>query len=278
MQYFPLTPNQKLLERYHIKEEIGRGGRGAVYRAYDSNRNEEVALKLAKFVYADDEELSEIENEYSHLSKLSDVTGVPEVYELHTLDSGEKLLALELIRGKPLLSDEPYSLESACELLHKIVTILTEVHSRNICYGDLKLENILLNESTQTLTLLDFGSAKEISSNATSASEQKTEGTLYYMAPEQLVGRGNRTSKKSDIYSLGILFFILLTGKKPYENDALFSTRAERIRQFEKIITYNPKLPRWVKTFILTATCRLPALRYTSQEISELLKERAPKH
>jgi serine/threonine protein kinase len=203
-----LSPGEKL-GPYEILAQVGEGGMGAVYKARDTRLNRTVAIKVSN------EEFSErFEREAHAVASLNH----PNICTLH--DVGPNYLVMEFIEGKPLQGPLPAEKAIACAI--QIVEALDAAHRKGITHRDLKPGNILVTK--QGVKLLDFGLAKSLSSARPAGDATLTQaltekgivlGTVPYMSPEQF--QGEPADARSDIFSFGIVFYELLTGRRPFE-------------------------------------------------------------
>lgn len=206
----------KTIDRYKIIGEIGRGGMAIVYRAMDTMLDRNVAIKLIMPEFADKEKLlKRFSREAKSLAKLSHSNIVK------VLDYGEyagaPYLVMEFIPGGTLNSrlGKPMNYAEAAALLAPVARALNYAHQQKVVHRDIKPGNILINESGQAL-LSDFGILKLLDAEETQGltGTGKIVGTPSYMSPEQI--RGMQIDGRADIYSLGIVFFEMITGRKPF--------------------------------------------------------------
>ncbi|MEW6511254.1 MAG: protein kinase [Bacteroidota bacterium] len=200
--------------KYEIIEELGRGGMGVVYKAYDALMEREVAIKvISDGVLALPEIKSRFYREARTAGKLSheNITVIYDVSE----DEGRPYIVMEYLAGADLGAildrSEPLPLQQKLEYAIQICRGLAFSHSRGIIHRDIKPGNIRITGDGK-VKIMDFGIAKPESSNLTRTGALI--GTPFYMSPEQI--QGKKVDTRSDIFSFGVLFFELLTGKKPF--------------------------------------------------------------
>lgn len=204
----------KTIGQYEVLEEIGRGGMGVVYKARHHRLQKIVALKLLLRSRAEKpDSVSRFEQEMQSVGRLNH----PHI--VRATDAGEAdghyYLVMELIQGESLAyhlkRGTRYSTEDACRLVCQVAHGLHHAHERGVIHRDLKPSNILL-DGDGTARIVDFGLA---------ASEEGSDGLAFagtpaYMSPEQARGEGHRVDRRSDIFSLGIVLYELLAGKRPF--------------------------------------------------------------
>jgi predicted Ser/Thr protein kinase len=213
------APSQ--IGRYRIVRLLGEGGMGAVYEAEQDNPRRPVALKVIRPDLVSAELLKRFEQEAQLLGRLHH-PGIAQIYDAGVAEDGRPFFAMELIRGVPL--DEyagRHQLDTAARLalIAQVCEAVQHAHDQGIIHRDLKPSNILVEESGLP-RVLDFGVAR-----ATGADMQTTTahtatgqllGTLSYMSPEQVLGDAAGIDMRSDVYTLGVILFELLTGRLPY--------------------------------------------------------------
>ena len=207
--------------RYHILEQLGEGGMATVYKAYDTRLDADVAVKvIRRSAFAPDQlemVLKRFEREAKSLAKLShaNIVGVIDYGDYE----GAPYLVMEYLPGGTLKQKlgQPMSCREAARILLPIARALDFAHRKGMAHRDVKPSNILITADGDPM-LTDFGIAKmlEAPEGATLTGTGVGIGTPEYMAPEQWTGQAGPSS---DIYSLGVVFYEMLTGRKPYEAD-----------------------------------------------------------
>jgi serine/threonine protein kinase len=254
------------LGRYHILEQLGEGGMATVYKAYDTHLERDVAVKIIRREAFPPEQLDRIlkrfEREAKALAKLShpNIVGVIDYGDFE----GSPYLVMEFLPSGTLKQHlgKPIPWQEAARLLLPVARALQFAHGRGIVHRDIKPSNILITESGEPM-LADFGVAKILESGeaATLTGTGIGVGTPEYMAPEQW--RGN-VSVQSDIYSLGIVFYEMITGRKPYAADTpaavLLKQATEPLPRPSK---FMPGLPDAVEKFLLKALAKKPEDRFS---------------
>lgn len=212
------TPQTVLMERFELIEKIGQGGMGQVWKAFDKELREEVALKMLSTEFASDPIcMRQLKDEVKRGRKL----GHPHIirlYDLFSVDSDTVFITMELVSGKNVnhlraQQEEMYFTEEhVLPWLRQISSALDYAHQQKVIHRDIKPSNILITEEGQA-KLADFGIAVAMSDSMTRMT-RNTSGTPAYMSPEQIQGKS--LTAQSDLYSLGCTFFELLCGKAPY--------------------------------------------------------------
>jgi serine/threonine protein kinase/Tfp pilus assembly protein PilF len=217
-----LTTGSTFANRYQIIEELGKGGMGKVYRALDKKLNEEVALKLVKPEIASDEKTVErFRNELRLARKISH-RNVGRMYELMEY-MGVHYITMEYIPGQDLRSlirqTGKLTTETAVSIAKEVCEGLAEAHRLGVVHRDLKPSNILIDKQGDA-KILDFGIARSLKSKGITGTRMMI-GTPEYMSPEQVDGED--IDQRSDIYSLGVILYEMLTGRVPFDGDTPLS-------------------------------------------------------
>ena len=211
----------KLVDRYQILELLGKGGMAMVYKTRDIRLEREVALKIIRLEAFPPEQLHDVLKRFEREAKASAGLSHPNIVKV--LDYGEyegsPFLVLEYLPGGTLkhMIGEPMSWQEAMRLLIPVARGLEYAHQRGIVHRDIKPANILLTENGEP-TLSDFGIVKLFQGGESTAltASGAAIGTPEYMAPEQWTGE---TGPESDMYSLGVVLFEIITGQRPYDAD-----------------------------------------------------------
>lgn len=253
--------------RYHILEQLGEGGMATVYRAYDTRLDADVAVKvIRRSAFAPDQleqVLKRFEREAKSLAKLShaNIVGVIDYGEYE----GAPYLVMEYLPGGTLKLKlgQPMSCREAARILLPIARALDFAHRKGMAHRDVKPSNILITADGDPM-LTDFGIAKilEAQEGATLTGTGVGIGTPEYMAPEQWTGQAGPSS---DIYSLGVVFYEMLTGRKPYEAD---TPAAVLLKQASDPLpnprNYVPDLPYQAEHVLLRALAKKTEDRFAS--------------
>ena len=222
------------LSHYRILEKLGSGGMGEVYVAEDTELGRQVALKVLPPEMAESEERrARFKREARAIAALNH----PNIVTVHSVEEadGVHFMTMELVRGKRLSELQPkhgFALSKFLDVAIPLADAVAAAHQEGITHRDLKPDNVMVGDDGR-VKVLDFGLAKPKTGLLTEASdsdlptEHKTEegrilGTVSYMSPEQ--AEGKPIDERSDIFSLGILFYEMLTGKRPFDGDTPAST------------------------------------------------------
>lgn len=253
-----------LNDRYMITEVIGVGGMAYVYKAFDKVCNRVVAVKVLKDEFMSDAQFRRrFTNESKAITMLSH-GNIVDVYDV-SLEGDALYIVMEYIDGITLKEYmEKKGQLSATEALHFIKQILkglSHAHERGIVHRDIKPHNILLLKDG-TIKITDFGIARLTKFDTQTISDM-TIGSVHYISPEQ--ASGDRTDERSDIYSVGIILYEMLTGKLPFEADtavavALMQVQAQPDLPSELVL----EMPQGLEEIVLKAMMKDPAMRYQS--------------
>lgn len=255
---------QMLDNRYKITELIGVGGMADVYRGSDIVDNKTVAIKILKTEFADNEEfLSRFRNESKAIALLSH----PNIVKIYDVGFSENLqyIIMEYIDGITLKDyiEEKHALnwKDAVHFMIQILRALQHAHEKGIVHRDIKPQNIMmLNDGT--IKVMDFGIAKFSRETGKTATDQAI-GSVHYISPEQ--AKGEATDEKSDIYSVGVMLYEMLTGQKPFDSDNSVSIAVMNINDTPKRPrAVNPNVPAGLEEIILKAMEKNPLDRYQS--------------
>jgi serine/threonine protein kinase len=202
---------------FSIEERIGRGGMSVVYRAHQHSVNRDVALKVIVLNPDEDEFRRRFAQEAKLVATLEHIHILP-IYDYGIIEGDIAYLAMRLLRGgslSQLLTEGPLTLDQTADIFTQIGRGLAYAHRRNVIHRDLKPSNIMLDDADNAY-LTDFGLAKLVGENVDMTKSGNIVGTPAYMAPEQL--RGDSVDHRSDIYSMGVVLYHMLTGQAPFES------------------------------------------------------------
>jgi serine/threonine protein kinase len=269
------TPEQKF-KRYEIIEELGVGGMATVYRAYDPLFEREVAIKVLKRELLKDPELKErFERETKIVARLEHAAIVP-VYDVGH-DNGQLFYVMRHMTGGSLsdrINEGRLDLEQVAYILLRLADALDYAHRKDIVHRDLKPGNILFDEAGNAF-ISDFGIAK-FAKAATRITQTGIIGTPRYMSPEQ--ARGEETDGRSDLYSLGVILFEILSGKAPFEATTPLALAFKHATEpAPDIRQVNPDLPIELSRVLKKALQKEPEDRYdTCAEFANAFLEALP--
>jgi serine/threonine protein kinase len=249
--------------RYELKEELGHGGMATVYRAYDPLFEREVALKILNRELLDDPQVRErFERETKIIAKLEHAAIVP-VYDVGH-DNNQLFFVMRYMSGGSLterIQNKSLLLSQMAHILQRVATALDYAHARGVIHRDLKPGNILFDEYNNTY-ISDFGIAK-LTQATTTITQSGILGTPTHMSPEQ--AKGEAVDGRSDIYSLGVILFEMLSGKTPYDaTTPLGMAFKHATYPVPRILNVNPNLPAGVEMVIEKVMAKERERRYRS--------------
>ena len=260
-----ILEGKMLGNRYEIIEKVGNGGMATVYRAEDKVLKRNVAVKVLKDEFTTDEEfIKRFEIEAQSAARLTH----PNIVSIYDVGSEDNLyyIVMELIRGKTLkeiIVEErgPLPWKWSVNVAIQIASALEMAHKNNIIHRDIKPHNIIITEDG-IAKVTDFGIAKAVS-NSTITAFGTTIGSVHYFSPEH--ARGGFTDAKSDLYSLGVVMYEMVTGRVPFDADTPVSVALKHMQEEpEEPIELNPNLPSAVNRIIMKALKKDTTLRYQS--------------
>ena len=252
--------------RYEVLKRVGSGGMADVYMAKDHKLNRNVAVKVLKSEYVEDEKfLKKFETEAQAVARLSH-PNIVNIYDVG-IEDGINYIVMELAEGitlKEYIRKKGYlSPKETVEISTQIASAISHAHKNHIIHRDIKPQNILVSD-TGIIKVTDFGIAKATSSN-TVTSTATAMGSVHYISPEQAKGRF--CDEKSDIYSLGITMYEMVTGKVPFDGDTTVAIAIKHLQ--EEIVPpsiYTPELPHSLEQIILKCTQKSVDRRYQNME------------
>ena len=257
-----IMKGQKINDRYQIIKSIGEGGMANVYLAYDTILDRNVAVKVLRGDLATDEKfVRRYQREALSASSLSH-PNIVEVYDVGE-DNGQYYIVMEYIEGcqlKQLLKKRGrLTLSEVIDIMLQITDGLSVAHDAYIIHRDIKPQNIMILDSG-LVKITDFGIAMAMNSTQLTQTNSVM-GSVHYLPPEQANGKGS--TLQSDIYSMGILMYELLTGELPYKGDNAVEIALKHLK--EKIPSVRdkyPEIPQSVENIIIKATAKNPKNRY----------------
>jgi serine/threonine protein kinase len=265
-------PGTTLLGKYKITGLLGEGGMSFVYQARDLESCRDVAVKIMKSnltsTYFDD--LIRFKREIDIVSRLNH-PGVVRVYETGEYEN-LPFLVMELLPGQSLAdllrSNYRFRIDETLEIVQQLAEILDYVHSRSIIHRDLKPANIFINNSVEKreVKIIDFGLSFLLELKAIRDERQIT-GTFGYMSPEATGILKRRVDERSDLYSVGVIFYQLLAGAPPFNAaEARELIHQQTALTPQKIRTFNPLIPETLERIVMKLLMKDPDLRYQSAQ------------
>ena len=268
-----IMKGQKINDRYQIIKTIGEGGMANVYLAYDTILDRNVAVKVLRGDLATDEKfVRRFQREALAASSLSN-PNIVEVYDVGE-DNGEYYIVMEYIEGKHLKQllkkRGKLTVTEAVDIVSQITDGLSVAHDSYIIHRDIKPQNIMILENG-LVKITDFGIAMAMNSTQLTQTNSVM-GSVHYLPPEQANGKG--ATLQSDIYSIGILFYELLTGKLPFKGENAVEIALKHLKEpLPSIRDELPNIPQSVENIIIKATAKNPKNRYAdAREMHEDLK------
>ncbi len=260
-----------LAERYEIREEIGKGGMAQVYKAWCHLLNRYVAIKVLKEEYKDDKEFVHRFNVEAQAAAGISNPHVVSIYDVG-IENGLYYIVMEYIEGitlKEYIAEKgslPWRV--AAKFAAQICEGLAAAHKANVVHRDIKPQNIIMTPEG-ILKVTDFGIARA-SGQATTTMGGSAIGTVHYLSPEQ--ARGGYTDQRTDIYSLGIVLYEMLTGKLPFTDESPVAVAIKHIQEAPTPLReINPDIPASMETVTLRAMAKEQSKRYANAE--EFLKD-----
>lgn len=248
---------------YELRQMIGRGGFGAVYRAYQPLLEREVAIKIILPQYANQPNfIRRFETEAQLIAQLEHLHIVP-LYD-YWREPDSAYLVMRFLRGgslqESLAKGTLWSISEIARLLDQIASALAAAHRHGIIHRDIKPPNILLDEDNNAY-LADFGIAKNLITGQQTVGDDERVGSPAYISPEQITGQP--VSAQSDIYSLGVVLYMMLTGQTPFLDPSTTTVIRRHVTEpLPPLQTIQPNLPIALNSVIWRATSKQPEQRY----------------
>ncbi len=265
-----IAKGQKINDRYEVIRSIGEGGMANVYLGYDTILDRNVAIKILRGDLSNDEKfVRRFQREALSASSLAH----PNIVEMYDVgeDDGLYYIVMEFIDGitlKQLLKKRgSLTLSETLDIMSQLTDGMSHAHDSYIIHRDLKPQNIMIKDDGQ-IKITDFGIAMALNSTQLTQTNSVM-GSVHYLPPEQASGKG--ATVKSDIYSMGIIFYELLTGKLPFKGENAVEIALKQMRDpLPSIRKDNPEIPQSIENIILKATAKNPKNRYEdSREMHE---------
>jgi eukaryotic-like serine/threonine-protein kinase len=260
---------KRISGRYKIKDMIGGGGMANVYLAHDMILDRDVAVKMLRLDFANDDEfIRRFHREAQSATSLAH-PNIVSIYDVGEED-GLYYIVMEYVDGQTLKQyiqqHAPVPVEEALNIMQQLTSAISNAHHNHIVHRDIKPHNILI-DSSGTVKITDFGIAMALS--ATSITQTNSVlGSVHYLSPEQ--ARGGMANKKSDIYSIGIVMFELLTGRLPFSGESAVSIALKHLQsETPSLKRWNPQIPQSVENIVLKATAKDPFHRYDNVDEME---------
>ena len=275
-----------ILKHYEVQAVLGKGGMGVVYRARDTRLNRPVALKLLSERYVANQELKQRFLREARAASAVNHPAIAQVYDVDEVD-GKTFIAMELVEGKTvreLIEARELDLQGALEISIQVADGLAKAHESGIVHRDIKAENLMITKDGHA-KILDFGLAKLLDTGPGDSGEDPSEmetvvnqtvagavmGTVAYMSPEQ--ARGRQLDHRSDIFSMGIVLYEMVTGELPFRGDTPLDTmHAIAYEETRPVTTLKMNLPPSLQRVVGRCLRKKPEDRYsdTRQLVQDL--------
>ena len=269
--------------RYEVIEQIGAGGMAIVYKAMDQLLNRVVTIKVLREQFATDEDfIRRFRREAQAVASLSH-PNIVSVYDVGK-EGDTEYIVMEYVEGrnlKEIIRDfAPLSTDQTINLARQITSAIQNAHEHHIIHRDIKPHNILVTEDGRA-KVTDFGIARAVSS-ATVTHTGDIIGSVHYLSPEQ--ARGLQSNEQSDIYSLGIILYELITGKVPYDGETPIAIALKHLQEQPLLPSkINPRVDKELERVIMRAISKSAEQRYTSakdllEDLNHILAGRPINH
>lgn len=255
---------KRINERYKVLELIGGGGMSHVYLAEDMILNREVAIKVLRYDFSNEQELHRrFQREALAATSLAH-PNIVSIYDVGN-DGDYHFIVMEYIKGNTLKQYiqqfSPISPAKAIQIMKQLTSAIEHAHDHQIVHRDIKPQNILVDESGN-VKITDFGIATTLSATSYTKTNSVI-GTVHYLSPEQ--AKGGIASHKSDIYALGIVLYELLTGELPFSGESAVSIALKHLQsETPSVRAVNSAVPQSLENVVLKATAKDPRHRYSN--------------
>ncbi|WP_394233392.1 Stk1 family PASTA domain-containing Ser/Thr kinase [Niallia oryzisoli] len=255
---------KRISGRYKILEMVGGGGMANVYLAHDMILDRDVAVKVLRLDFANNEEfIRRFHREAQSATSLAH----PNIVNIFDVGEEDSIyyIVMEYVKGQTLKEyiqmHSSIPIEKALDIMQQLTSAILHAHQNHIIHRDIKPQNILMDQNGN-VKITDFGIAMALS--ATSITQTNSVlGSVHYLSPEQ--ARGGVATNKSDIYSLGIVMFELLTGRLPFSGESAVSIALKHLQaETPSLRRWNPSIPQSVENIVLKSTAKDPFHRYSS--------------
>lgn len=259
--------NEMIGNRYIIVKKVGEGGMATVYLAIDTILKREVAIKVLRNDLSTDEvNLKRFQREAMAITSTSH-PNIVEVFDVGQ-DGDQNYIVMEYVYGKTLKKlirqRGVIPVDEAVNIMKQLVSAVAHAHHQGIIHRDIKSQNVLVKDDG-TVKLSDFGIALMGDSAQQLTQAETVVGSVHYLAPE--VASGKPASYQSDIYSLGIVFYEILTGDVPFHGDTAVEIALKHLHdEIPSVRQFNPRIPQSVENIVIRSTAKKPELRYESAD------------
>lgn len=257
------------LGRYRIEKELGRGAMGVVYLGFDPKISRKVAIKTLHYNQFEASELPAVKERFFREAAAAGKLRHPNIVTIY--DAGEEpdlaYIAMDYVQGDSLSAhirkDQLLDVELVYYIMALVSDAVSDANSQGIIHRDIKPSNILYDSKTNEVKVADFGIARILDGSATRTKTGDLVGSPLYMSPEQI--KGDHVGPQSDIFSLGVTFYQLLTGELPFKGDSLANLSYQIIQcKYRPVDEVRPGLPASAQRIIAKALNKSPANRFQS--------------
>ncbi|EUJ33460.1 protein kinase [Listeria floridensis FSL S10-1187] len=260
---------KRLSGRYKILSPIGGGGMANVFLAHDMILNRDVAVKILRIDLADESNLIRRFQREAQSATSLDHPNIVSIYDVGE-ENDLHYIVMEHVDGMDLKQyiqeNHPIPFDKAVDIMRQIVSAVSAAHQHHIIHRDIKPQNILIDRKG-VVKITDFGIAMALSETSITQTNSLL-GSVHYLSPEQ--ARGGMATQKSDIYSLGIVLYELLSGEVPYDGESAVSIAIKHLQaKMPSVREANPAIPQSLENIIIKATAKDPFARYQSVEEME---------
>jgi serine/threonine protein kinase len=273
------TENIRMFGPYRIERNIGKGGMGYVYEAFDTRLNRTVALKTIESSEISEQVAQRFQQEAKHAAKLRH----PNIVSIHDIgsDHGFDYFTMDFVQGVTLdrwLQNGTTTIRQRVEIIEKVARALHYAHQQGVVHRDVKPGNIMIDGSGEP-QIMDFGLARNTRDGQNLTMAGSVLGTPAYISPEQASGQSRNIEAASDIWGLGVILYEILTGKPPFDNGNVYQTIYAVLHSDpDAPRKLNPKISRDLETIIVRCLEKDPTKRYASalilaEDLGAYLKE-----
>lgn len=267
---------QEKFGRYRVLEQIGEGGMGTVYLAHDTQLNRKVAVKTPFFTGKDSEETLQRFYREAQAAATIEHPNICPVYDVGNID-GVPYITMSYIEGRPLSdfidASHLQQPRQAASVIRRLALALAEAHRRGVVHRDLKPSNVMINQRREPV-IMDFGLAQRSDAEDQITRVGMVIGTPAYMSPEQCRAQHDEVGPTSDIYSLGVMLYELLTGRPPFQGTGIGVIGQVLTEEPPPPSTLRPELDPALEAICLRAMAKVPDDRFASmEEFAEKLTE-----